>query len=83
MAGALADPRLELNTSGFALATSDDWQTRPNGSEVGLIQNAGLAPGNARECVVYYPLTPSAYTAIVRGAPGQTGVALVEIYEVE
>ncbi|MBS0658872.1 MAG: hypothetical protein JSR82_11595 [Verrucomicrobia bacterium] len=77
----LADPNLELNAAGQSELRSDDWRARSNQGEVALIQSAGLAPANEREAVIYSELAPRAYTAIVRGSAAQTGVALVEIYE--
>jgi hypothetical protein len=81
----LADPTLELrDSSGALLATNDDWQTTIIGgiittSQVGDIQNSGLAPINPKESALITTLAPGAYTAIVRGVNG-TGIGVIEIY---
>jgi len=78
IAGALADPILELHDSNGALfRTNDSWQTDAGATE---LLAAGLAPGNANEAAILSPLAPGPYTAVVRGHDGNTGVALVEAY---
>jgi hypothetical protein len=78
VSGALADPLLEVHDSnGEIIKTNDNWQTDANSGE---IQAAGLAPGNVKEAAILSPLSPGAYTTIVRGQGSTTGVALVEAY---
>ena len=78
IAGALADPLLEIHDhNGSLMKTNDNWQTDPSASE---IQSAGLAPANANEAAMLSPLTPGMYTAIVRGQGSTSGVGLVEAY---
>ena len=75
----LSDPTVELHdASGALLASNDDWGTGPNASQ---IQTEGLAPTQPAESALQATLNPGSYTAIVRGANGATGVALVEIYD--
>jgi hypothetical protein len=84
---ALANPTLELhNGSGAVIATNDDWQTTIIGgiiasSQVSDIQNSGHAPTAASESAIIADLPPGNYTAIVRGVNNTTGVALVEVYD--
>ncbi|MFL6583472.1 MAG: peptidylprolyl isomerase [Chthoniobacterales bacterium] len=79
VAGALADPQLELhNAQGTQIDSNDDWQSSPQKTE---IQATGVPPSNAKESATYDVLAPGAYTAIVRGAGSTTGVALVEVYQ--
>ena len=40
-------------------------------------------PSDDRESVILATLAPGAYTAIVRGIDGATGVALIEIYALD
>ena len=76
--GALTDPLLELHDgSGAIIATNDNWQQAPNTNEI----PNGFAPGDARESVIVTTLTPGTYTAVVRGAHGETGVGIVETYD--
>jgi hypothetical protein len=44
---------------------------------------AGSPPGCAQESAILITLPPGAYTAIVSGVAGGTGVGLVEVFEVE
>ncbi len=78
--GVLANPTLELRDSaGRLLAQNDDWRS----SQATEIQSLGLAPSNNLESALIVNLEAGAYTAIVRGAGGATGVALVEAYEID
>ena len=78
---ALANPTLILmRVDGTILATNDNWGSDVN---AGKLSAAGLAPSNPLESALYVTLPPGAYTAIVSGANGGTGVGLVEVYEVD
>ena len=85
----LANPRLELhNGNGALIGTNDDWQTTLLGgiitsNQVGDIQNSGHAPTAASESAIIANLQPGNYTAIVRGVSNTTGVALVEVYDLD
>lgn len=79
----LADPKLELHDSnGRVLASNDNWKDSPNEQE---IVDVGLAPKKPDEAVILTSLPASAvgsgYTAVVRGADGNGGTGLVEIYD--
>ena len=74
----LLDPVLELHDqNGVLMETNDNW--KENQAEV---EATGLAPNDDRESVIVTTLSPGNYTAIVRGANGLTGVALVEAYDI-
>jgi hypothetical protein len=74
----LSDPTLTIyDAKGAAIATNDNWQTDPNNI---VLQRLGLTPPNASESALVLQLPAGAYTAIVRGANGSTGTALVEVY---
>ncbi len=76
--GALADPRLELhNGDGTLVAANDSWQS----DQAQEITATNLAPGDPREAAIVATLAPGNYTAIISGAGGSTGVALVEVYD--
>jgi hypothetical protein len=85
----LADPTLELHNGARALiASNDNWQQTIIGgiitqNQVQDIQNSGLAPTDARESAIIANLPPGNYTAIVRGVSNTTGVALVEVYDLD
>ena len=77
---ALGDPTLELhNGAGALIATNDNWSD----SQQAEIESTGLAPGNELESAVVRTLAPGAYTAVVTGADGGTGIALIEVYEID
>src|SRR6266478_4197613 len=74
--GALQDPTLELHDgTGAVIGTNDNWQDDPGAAQ---IQADNLAPSDPRESATIVTLNPGNYTAIVRGANGTTGIALVE-----
>ena len=86
---ALGDPTLELhNGSGALIARNDNWQTTVIGgiiaaSQVSAIQNSGHAPTQPTESAIIATLQPGNYTAIVRGVNNTTGIALVEVYDLD
>ena len=76
----LLDPVLELHdASGRIIASNDNWR----GSQQDAIVAAGLAPKDDRESALLVSLAPGPYTAIVHGANNTTGVALVEVYDID
>jgi len=89
VAGTLADPFLELHDStGATIASNDNWQTTQLGGvitqdQVAAIRASTLAPGDPVEAALIADLSPGAYTAIVRGANGGTGVGLAEVYDLD
>ena len=81
ISNALADPTLELRDSnGALLVANDNWQDDPN--QAAQITASGLAPTNPLESAISTSLLPGAYTAIVAGKNGGTGIGLVEIYNI-
>jgi hypothetical protein len=78
---ALPDPTLELHdASGTTIASNDDWRS----SQETEIAATGIAPADDREsAIISPPLAPGNYTAIIRGKGSDTGVALVEIYQLQ
>ena len=82
IANPLANPTLTLvrSSDNAIIATNDDWGPAPNAPQ---IQAAGFAPANASESAIMMTLAPGAYTAIVAGAGGGTGVGIVAVYEVD
>ena len=74
----LADPVLELHGPGaFATITNDNWRDNQEAE----IQATGIPPTNNFESAIVVTLPPGAYTAIVRGNGNTSGVALVEVYD--
>jgi hypothetical protein len=77
--GALMDPTLELNADDGSVTTNDNWKD----SQQVEIEATGLQPTNDAESAILQTLAPGAYTAIVRGVNGTTGVGLVEAYDLD
>jgi hypothetical protein len=86
---ALGNPRLELhNGNGALIGTNDDWQSTIiggviTGNQANDIQNSGHVPTAASESAIIANLQPGNYTAIVQGVNNTTGVALVEVYDLD
>ncbi len=78
--GALADPVLTLkNSAGVTVATNDSWKS----TQQAEIIASGFPPMDDRECAIVATLQQGSYTAIVNGAGGTSGVALVEVYDLD
>jgi hypothetical protein len=74
----LADPTLELHgPAGFTTMTSNNWRD----TQEDPIIATGRAPSNDLESAIVAELAPGAYTAILAGNAGTTGVGLVEIWD--
>jgi N-acetylneuraminic acid mutarotase len=82
VADALANPTVELHdANGIAIASNDDWKTRPDGtSQQAEIEATTIPPSNDLESAFVRILSPGSYTAIVRGKDNTTGIGLVEVY---
>ena len=83
VSGTLPDPRLQLYSGATLLASNSGWggdaQVSSTASSVGAF---GWANATSADSALLLTLPPGAYTAQVAGASGDTGVALVELYEV-
>ncbi len=77
--GALADPTLQLfDGSGHPMWFNDNWKD----SQQAAIQATGLASPNDLESAILFNLQPGNYTAILAGKNGNTGVGLMEVYDI-
>jgi hypothetical protein len=74
----LQDPLIELHDGqGSTLATNNDWGSSP---DAGALQTSGLAPANPKEAAILRTLPPGAYTVVLTGVSGGTGVGNVEAF---
>jgi hypothetical protein len=81
VAGALADPTLELYQGNTRLFSNDDWRTSTQEAE---IESSGFAPNRDAESAIIWTLTPGQpYTAVMRGKNGQTGIGIVEAFDLD
>jgi hypothetical protein len=75
----LLDPVLELRGStGSLIFSNDNWRT----TQAQQIEQT-IPPSDNRECAIIATLQPGLYTAIVRGKNNTTGVAVVEVYNLQ
>jgi hypothetical protein len=75
----LPNPWFEVrDANGDAIGGSDNWQDE---TEQETLNAVGLAPTNPKEAATVMMLWPGTYTAIVHGHDGETGIGLIEIYQ--
>jgi uncharacterized protein (DUF1800 family) len=90
VAGALADPAFSVvDSSGNTVASNDNWGTPIGGApDAASLSEAFAAAGafpfaaGSLDAAVITSVGPGAYTVLVSGNGGSTGVALVEVYDV-
>jgi hypothetical protein len=81
VSGVLSDPTLTIyDSTGSIIASNDNWQDNINWIDV---QRNALSPKDQREPALVLHLPVGAYTAVVGGANGATGNALVEVYHLD
>jgi hypothetical protein len=83
VSGTLADPKLQLYLGENLLGSDSGWGGKAE--IVSAAASVGAFPWSdpsSNDSAILATLSPGAYTAQVSGASGDTGVALVEIYEV-
>lgn len=77
----LANPILELRDSnGVLLIGNDNWQD--DSTQAAQLSAHGLAPQSPNESGIFVSLPAGAFTAILAGGNGGTGIGLIEIYNV-
>ena len=76
----LADPVLRIvDSNGVEVATNDNWTS----TQQAAILATGVAPTNDLEAAFVGQFATGAYTAILSGQDGGTGVGLVEVYNLQ
>jgi hypothetical protein len=79
--GRLGNPTLELHASdGTVMTSNDDWKDSPERPE---IESSGFAPSDDAEAAILRTLSPGAYTGVLAGKDNSTGIALIEIYDLD
>jgi hypothetical protein len=78
----IMDPTVTLYHGQTPLASNTGWQNQSSPAIVSEIQATHLSPPAAGDDAILIQLEAGAYTSIVEGATGDTGTALVEVYEV-
>jgi hypothetical protein len=83
--GKLTNPTLELRDgTGALLASNDDWKTSGFVERQAVIDST-IPPTDDRESAIVatLPANGAGYTAVVRGANNTTGIAVVEVYDLD
>jgi len=74
----LNDPVIELHGSSGLIAMNDNWKESPQRAQ---IEGGAFQPTDDRESVILATLPPAAYTVVLKGVGGTSGIGLVEIYD--
>jgi hypothetical protein len=77
--GAVENPEITLLSGSTVLDSNDDWQSHTNVSNL----SDSLKPTNDLEAVMSTEIAADAYTVIVKGVGGGTGVGIIEVFEVQ
>jgi hypothetical protein len=78
--GCLADPYLEVyDSTGTLIAQNDNWRS----DQAQEIIDSGAPPSNDLESAVVVTLSDASYTVKVRGANGETGLGIVEVFDID
>ena len=75
--GRMTNPTLQLYGPNGLIRGNDDWKQ----SQQAEIQATGIPPEDDREAAILATLNPGAYTAVLRGKNDETGIAVVEAYD--
>jgi uncharacterized protein (DUF1800 family) len=79
LAGRLMDPTLEFHDVNGTPLFNDNWRSHQEAE----IAASSIAPTDDREPAIVATLPQGNYTAVVRGAGNTTGIALVEMYDLD
>jgi len=83
VSGVLTDPQIAVfNSSGVQIASNTSWGGSSALSGIFSRTGAFALPANSRDSALVITLAPGAYTAQVSGVSGDSGIALVEVYDV-
>jgi sugar lactone lactonase YvrE len=83
LGGLLADPKIELYGNGNVLAANSGWKADSLIATVAASVGAFSWGSSATpDAALLLTLQPGTYTLVVSGASGDTGLALVEVYDV-
>ena len=76
---ALPNPYLELHHEADTIAGNEDWRDVQEGE----ILATGLAPTADAEAAILMNLEPGAYTALLYDQSANTGIGLIEVYDLD
>jgi hypothetical protein len=79
LTGTLQDPTISLFGSSGMIISNDHWADAVNAQSI----DPSLRPSDGLESAILISLAPGAYTAIVSGVNGGTGIGLVEVFDLD
>ena len=83
----LADPTMQFHRPGDAPLAIDNWSSATNSDEIVSVGNrvgAGpFAPPDTKSSAHVVSLAPGAYTTVVTGVNGTSGIVLVEVFDAD
>jgi len=80
LSNVLQDPTIELyDANGSRLVANDNWRD----TQALELTASGFSPPDERDAAMLVNLGPGSYTAIVHGKNTATGIALVEVYNLD
>ena len=79
--GTLNDPTLELHSGNVTLLANDNWQD--DSAQAAQLSSHSLALADPRESGIVATLPAQGYTAILSGKNNETGIGLVELYDLD
>lgn len=78
VANSLPDPKVSIyDNTGELLAQNDNWRS----TQRAAIAATGIAPSSDLESAMIVTLPPGAYTAVMSDANSQSGIGLLEVYD--
>jgi hypothetical protein len=78
----LANPQLTIfNAAGQSVATNNDWGNRPELAQAAALVGALPLTAGSLDAALLAVLAPGAYTVVVSGAGGTSGLVLTEVFE--
>ena len=75
----LADPTLQLHGPSGVVASNDNWRE----TQQDALKATTIPPRNDYDSAIVQSLNPGTYTAVLAGKGGTTGVALLEVYDLD
>jgi hypothetical protein len=82
--GQLNNPTLELYSGDTLIGSNDDWQNQPPADKQAVIDSTIPPTNNLESALVRtLPANGNTYTAVVRGVANTTGIAVVQVYDLE
>jgi hypothetical protein len=86
IAGVLAKPSMQLVKGQSVIGANTGWSTANNPAEIAAASRSVQAfayPSNTADSALFVTVDPGVYSVLTSGADGHTGVAIVEVYDVD